>query len=173
MTNTIQTTIEHIEVASNRSYDQVIASLKERLGTFGDSDGLRAWLPPGTSWAQIEKVIEGMVGSSGLAMFHKVEHGDLLSLAGRPRRVSQYSIGNPLLAIQMIQHEPALAFYAPFRLAVYEDGEGKCVVAYDRVTSALERYEHPEITSTSKAAEQKLEELVAEITGERQRSHTA
>src|SRR5215831_10820047 len=108
MTNTIQTTIEHIEVASNRSYDQVIASLKERLGAFGDSDGLRGLLPPGTSWAQIEKVIEGMMGNSGLAIFHKVEHGDLLSLAGKPRRVSQYSIGNPLLAIRMVQHASAI-----------------------------------------------------------------
>ena len=173
MTNTIQTTIEHIEVASNRSYDQVIASLKERLGAFGDSDGLRAQLPPGTSWAQIEKVIEGMMGNSGLAIFHKVEHGDLLSLAGKPRRVSQYSIGNPLLAIRMIQHEPAIAFYAPFRLAIYEDGEGKCVVAYDRFTSALARYQHPAITSTAKVVEQKLEALVAEITGEGQRSYTS
>ena len=94
-------------------------------------------------------------------------------MAGKPRRVSQYSIGNPLLAIRMVQHEPAIAFYAPFRLAVFEDGEGKCVVAYDRFTSALARYQHPEITSTAKAVEQKLEALVAELTGETQRSYTA
>ena len=172
MTNTTQTTIEHIEVASNRSYDQVTASLNDRLGTFGDSDRLRAKLPPGASWAQIEKVIEGMMGSSGLAMFHKVEHGDLLSVAGKPRRVSQYSIGNPLLAIRMVQHASAIAFYAPFRLAVYEDGEGKCVVTYDRFTSALARYQHPEITSTAQVVEQKLDALVGEIAGEAQQSST-
>jgi uncharacterized protein (DUF302 family) len=173
MTNTTQTTIEHIEVPSNRSYDHVTAYLDERLGVFGDSDRLRAQLPPGTSWAQIEKVIEGMMGSSGFAMFNKVEHGDLLSVAGKPRRVSQYSIGNPLLAIRMLQHEPAIALYAPLRLAVYEDGEGQCVVAYDRFTSALARYQHPEIASTAKVVEQKLEALVAEITGEGQHSNTA
>jgi len=37
MRNITQTTIEHIEVVSNRSYDQVTASLQERLGSFGDS----------------------------------------------------------------------------------------------------------------------------------------
>ena len=173
MTNTVQTTIEHIEVASNRSYDQVTESLQERLGAFGESDRLRAELRLGTSWAQIETVIAGMMGSSGLAIFHKVEHGELLSVAGKARRVSQYSIGNPLLAIRMVQHEPAIALYAPFRLAVYENDEGKCVVAYDRFTSALTRYEHPEITSTAKVVEQKLEALVAEITGEGQQSYTA
>jgi hypothetical protein len=30
MTNTTQVTVEHIKVASNRSYDQVTASLRER-----------------------------------------------------------------------------------------------------------------------------------------------
>ena len=166
MRTTTQTTIEHIEVASSRSYDQVTASLRERLGSFGDSSTLRSQLPAGASWGQIEKAIEGTLGSSGLSIFHKVEHGDLLSAAGKPRRVSQYAIGNPLLAIRMIQHEPGVALYAPLRLAVYEDGEGKCVVACDRFTSLLTRYQHPEIASTAKLVEQKVDAVVAEVTGE-------
>ena len=166
MRNTTQTTIEHIEVASSRSYDQVTASLQERLGTFGDASKLRSQLSAGASWVQIEKAIEGTLGSSGLSIFHRVEHGELLSAAGKPRRVSQYAIGNPLLAIRMIQHEPGVALYAPLRLAVYEDGEGKCVVACDRFTSLLTRYQHPEIASTAKLVEQKVDALVAEVTGE-------
>ena len=57
----------------------------------------------------------------------------------------------------MIQHEPGVALYAALRLAVYEDGEGKCVVAYDRFTSILARYQHPEIASTAKQVEQKVD----------------
>ena len=130
MIKTTQTTIEHIELVCSRSYGQVTASLQDRLGSFPDPAKFRSQLPAGASWAQIEKTIEGMLGSSGLSIFHKVEHGDLLSLlARRPRRVSQYAIGNPLLAIRMIQHEPGVALYAPLRLAVYEDGAGKCVIA--------------------------------------------
>ena len=79
MRNITQTTIEHIEVVSNRSYDQVTASLQQRLGSFGDSRKLRSQLPAGASWAQIEKAIEATLGSSGLSIFQKVEHGDLLS----------------------------------------------------------------------------------------------
>ena len=116
MIKTTQTTIEHIELVCSRSYDQVTASLQDRLGSFPDPAKFRSQLPAGASWAQIEKTIEGMLGSSGLSIFHKVEHGDLLSLlAGRPRRVSQYAIGNPLLAIRMIQYEPGAALYAPLR----------------------------------------------------------
>ena len=167
MTRIAQTTIEHIEVGCNRSYDQVTASLQERLGSFADPSKLRSQVAAGASWDQIAKAIEGMLGSSGLCVFHKVEHGDLLSLqVGRPQRVSQYAIGNPLLAIRMIQHEPGVALYAPLRLAVYEDGEGKCVVACDQFTSLLARYQHPEIASTAKLVEQKVDALVAEVTGE-------
>jgi uncharacterized protein (DUF302 family) len=167
MTRIAQTTIEHIEVGCNRSYDQVTASLQERLGSFADPSKLRSQVAAGASWDQIAKAIEGMLGSSGLCVFHKVEHGDLLSLqVGRPQRVSQYAIGNPLLAIRMIQHEPGVALYAPLRLAVYEDGEGKCVVACDQFTSLLARYPHPEIAATAKLVEEKVDALIAEITGE-------
>src|SRR5262252_10689189 len=174
MTRITQTTIDHIEVGCNRSYDQVTASLQERLGSFGDPSKLRSQVSAGASWDQIAEAIEGMLGSSGLCVFHKVEHGDLLSLqVGKPQRVSQYAIGNPLLAIRMIQHEPGVALYAPLRLAVYEDGGGKCVVTCDRFTSVLARYQHPEIASTSKLVEQKVDALIAEVTGEEQRSYTA
>jgi hypothetical protein len=80
MTKITQTTIDHIEVSCNRSYDQVTTSLQERLGSFADPSKLRSQVSAGASWAHIEKAIEGMLGSSGLCIFHKVEHGDLLSL---------------------------------------------------------------------------------------------
>jgi hypothetical protein len=158
MINTTQTTIEHIEVVCDRCDDQVTASLQEHLGSFADPVKFRSQLPAGASWAQIEKIIEGMLGNSGLSIFDKVEHGDLLSLlAGRPRRVSQYAIGNPLLAIRM---------FAPLRLAVYEDPAGKSVIACDRFTSLLARYQDPEIASTAKLVEQKVAALVAVVMGE-------
>lgn len=166
MIHATQTAVDHIEVVCNRSYDEVTTSLQQRLGSFGDSSKLRSKLAAGASWAQIEKAIEATLGSSGLCVFHKVEQGDLLSiLAGEPRRVSQYAIGNPLLAIRMIRHEPGVAWYAPLRLAVYEDHDGKCVVAYDRFTSVHARYQHPEIVSAAKVVEQKVDALVAEVAG--------
>ena len=165
MIKTTQTTIEHSEVVCNRSYDQVTASLHEHLGSFADPVKFRSQLAAGASWAQIEKIIEGMLGSSGLSIFHKVEHGDLLSLlAGRPRRVSWYAIGNPLLAIRK---------FAPLRLAVYEDPAGKSVIACDRFTSLLARYQDPEIASTAKLVEQKVAALVDAVMGEGHQLHTA
>jgi hypothetical protein len=95
-----------------------------------------------------------------------------VGLSGKPTRAAQYAIGNPLLAIQMIEHAPEAALYAPLRLAVYENGAGKAVVAYERFTSQLAQYPHPEIAPVAQLVEQKLEELVAEATGGGQEIHS-
>ncbi len=166
MRQTISITIEHSVVASNRSYQQVKASLEARLGVAGNTDELvRQLAAAGASWEQVTQAIEKQLGTSGFSLFSKVDHGVLLSLVGKPRRVSQYAIGNPLLALQMVEQLPEVAMYAPLQLAVYEEDEGKTFVAYDRFSSLLPPYQPAEITPIEQLVEQKLEALVAEVTG--------
>lgn len=75
-------------------------------------------------------------------------------------------IGNPLLAIQMIEHEPQIALYAPLRLAVYETADGAVCVSYDRFTSLVAPYRRPAVAEVAAAVQRKLEELVAAAVGE-------
>jgi hypothetical protein len=119
MRQTTRITIEHIVVSSNRSYEQVKASLEARMGLLGNTDEFaRQVAAAHASWEQVMQAIEKRLGTSGFSIFSKVEQGQLLSLAGKPRRVSQYAIGNPLLAIQMIEHVPeGLGFQTALRLA--------------------------------------------------------
>jgi len=122
MKQTISITIEHRVVASNRSYEQVKKSLEARLGVAGNLNELGQQLAAvKASWEQATQAIEKQLGTSGFSLFSTVDHGVLLSLAGKPRRVSQYAIGNPLLALQMVERLPEVALYAPLRLAVYEE----------------------------------------------------
>jgi hypothetical protein len=60
---------------------------------------------------------------------------------------------------------PEAALYAPLRLVVYENRAGKAVAAYERFTSQLAQYPHPEIAPVAQLVEQKLEELVAKAGG--------
>jgi uncharacterized protein (DUF302 family) len=166
MRHTTHVAIEHIVVSSKRSYDQVKAALEARMGFLGNTDELlRQVSEAHASWEQITAAIEKRLGTSGFSIFSKVEQGQLLSLAGKPRRVVQYAVGNPLLAIQMIEHVPEVALYAPLRLAVYEGEQGRTHVAYDRFSSLLSQYRQPEIFSVAQLVEQKLEALVTEATG--------
>jgi hypothetical protein len=52
------------------------------------------------------------------------------------------------------------------RTAVYEGEQGKTFIAYDGFSSLLSQYNRVEIAPIAKLVEQKLEELVAEATGE-------
>src|SRR6266496_3982603 len=158
MRQTTQITIEHIVVTSDRSYEQVIEALEAQLG-------LRA------AWEQVVQIVEQQLGTSGFTILSKIEPGALLTLSGKPTRATQYAIGNPLLAIQMIEHAPEAALYAPLRLVVYENRAGNAVVAYERFTSQLAQYPHPEIAPVAQLVEQKLEELVAKASGGGQETH--
>ena|SRR5713226_781632 len=167
--NTTHITIEHSVVASDRSYEQVTESLEAQLGLRADWDKItRALITTNASWEQAVQTVEQQLGTSGFTIFSKIEQGALLTLRGKPTRAAQYAIGNPLLAIQMIEHVPEVALYAPLRLTVYEGNDGRTFVAYEAFTSQLAQYRREEITHIAQLVEQKLEALVAEATGSRE-----
>ncbi len=112
--------------------------VEAQLGLRADWDKIaRELITTNASWEQAVQIVEQQLGTSGFTILSKIEQGALLTLGGKPTRAAQYAIGNPLLAIQMIEHAPEAALYAPLRLAVYENRAGKAVVAYERITSQL------------------------------------
>jgi uncharacterized protein (DUF302 family) len=59
---------------------------------------------------------------------------------------------------------PEVALYAPLHFVVYEDEAGNTFVAYDRFVSLLAQYNREEITQVARVVEQKLEDLLTEVT---------
>jgi uncharacterized protein (DUF302 family) len=167
MRQTTSINSEHIVVESSQPYEKVIDALEARLGTEqGWVAALQSSFAVNPSWEQVAQTIEEYMEPSGFALFYKIDHSPLLSLLGKASRASQYTIGNPLLAIQMSGHIPEAALYAPLKLVVYDDEEGKTFVAYDSFVSLLSQYQREEITQVAQIVEQKLEALVAEVTAE-------
>jgi uncharacterized protein (DUF302 family) len=165
MRRTTHMTIEHIVVASSQPYENVIDALEARLGVAKNwGEIVRQLITTKASWEQVTQAITEHIGTSGLTFFYKVEHSPLLSLAGKTSRANQYTIGNPLFAIQMTRHMPEAALYAPLRLVVYEDEEGRTFIAYDSFISLLVQYQREEMSQVAQLVEQKLEALVAEVT---------
>jgi uncharacterized protein (DUF302 family) len=167
MRQTIPITIEHVVVASNQPYEKVIDALEARLGP--PQDWAAVWQPLAAahaSWEQITQEGEARIGPSGLTLFSQVDHSLLLSLVGKTSRATQYTIGNPLFATQMTRYMPEAALYAPLKLVVYEDEEGRTFVAYDSFVSQLAQYQREKITQVARVVEQKLEALVAKATTE-------
>jgi len=86
MRQTTKSTNEHVVVTTSRSYEQVKASLEARMNVLGNTDELMKQLvATKASWDQVRETIEKRIGPSGFTIFGKVEQGQLLSLAGKPR----------------------------------------------------------------------------------------
>ena len=102
-----------------------------------------------------------MAGPSGFMLFATHDHGSLLRIVGLTRKALQYVVGNPLYAIQMTQHAIGASLYAPLRVLLYEDEEGKTCVEYDRPSSLFGQFGDDRIAQVAASLDQKLADLAA------------
>jgi uncharacterized protein (DUF302 family) len=152
-------TVDHVRQTTDKPFVGVTTAFERQLGHFepgvcqalaagGDAEGARA-------------KIEAMAGPSGFMLFGTTDHGALLRLAGQQRKAVQYVVGNPLFALQMTQHDIRAGLYAPLRVPVYDDGQGKTCVEYDRPSSLFGQFGNDRIATTAAMLDRKLEALVS------------
>ena len=152
--------VKHVRVKTEKSFGEVAAALEARLGKFDSAvyEQLRSGADPESVRARLE----GMAGPSGFMLFGTQHHGALLRLARQERKAVQYVVGNPLFALQMTQHDVRASLYAPLRVLLYENGEGKTCVEYDRPSSLFGQFGKANVTEVAAMLDRKLEQLVAE-----------
>ena len=151
--------IEHVSVKTEKPFGEVAAAFEARLGRFDPAvyEQLRSGADP----AAVRTRLEEMAGPSGFMLFATHNHGALLRLAGQQRKAIQYVVGNPLFALQMTQHDIRASLYAPLRVLIYEDGQGKTCVEYDRPSSLFGQFGDDRISPTAAMLDRKLEALVS------------
>jgi len=154
-------TVQHITVASRQDFATTIREFEKRLGVF-DPESVK---PLATTTPDVESVrskLEAMAGSSGFMRFGPARRmGDVLPLVGKPvGRANQYLVGNPLFAVQMIQHNPGAALYAPLRILIYEDVSGVTHFEYDLPSSLFGQFHDARITKIALVLDKKMEDLV-------------
>ena len=136
-----------VTLSSGKSFNNVIASLEEQLGRLDQEQALAA----GKDLAQVIKTMEG---SSGLMIISVLDMDAMLpALLAYTIRARQYSIGNPLIASKMSQHNTLAALYAPPRMLVYTQlgAPGKTFISYDQPSTVFGKLKSEEILVTAKA----------------------
>ncbi|MFZ1128014.1 DUF302 domain-containing protein [Methanoregula sp.] len=162
--NATSVVVKHFVIASDRSYEAVREALNEQLGKQADWKKIAQEMKTtNPEWKQISKIITRQMGPSGFAVFSKIEFGPLLALKGSPAKAVQYLIGNPLLALMMIERVPEAALYAPLKLVLYEDPAGSVFIAYDSFASQLDQYPDPAIAPVAHLVEKKLGEMIVKV----------
>src|SRR3984957_17746346 len=151
-------TVDHVRLATVKPFDDVAKAFEAQLGKF-DGDVRKA----ATASADAEEAkakIAAMAGPSGFMLFSTSDHGALLRLAGQKRKAIQYVVGNPVFALQMTQHDIRASLYAPLRVLIYQNEEGKTCVEYDKPSSLFGQFGDNRIAPTATMLDSKLEALV-------------
>jgi uncharacterized protein (DUF302 family) len=151
--------VDHVRLATNKPFEDVANALERQLGRFDPA--VYKSLAAGADTEQAKAKIEAMAGPSGFMLFGTSNHGALLRIAGQKRKAVQYVVGNPLFALQMTQHDIRASLYAPLRVLLYENEEGKTCLEYDRPTSLFGQFGQAEITAVAAMLDRKLEALAS------------
>jgi uncharacterized protein (DUF302 family) len=159
--NVTRITVEHLRVVAKKPFDQVTKAFEQQLGQF-DPEVYKS-LAAGEDVEKVRKKIEAMVGPSGFMLFRTSDHGTLLRLAGQKKKAIQYLVGNPLFAVQMTQHDIRASLYAPLRVLIYENEEGKTSVEYDKPSSLFGQFGNAKVTEVANMLDRKMERLVAQV----------
>jgi uncharacterized protein (DUF302 family) len=152
-------TVDHVHRTTQKPFEDVTTAFERQLGHF-DPDVLKSLAASGGAEG-VRAKIEAMAGPGDFMLFGTTDHGALLRLAGQKRKAVQYVVGNPLFALQMTQHDIRASLYAPLRVLIYENEEGKTCVEYDKPSSLFGQFGDEKIAPTAAMLDKKLEALVS------------
>jgi Domain of unknown function DUF302 len=149
-----------------------ICGAERARGATGNADSRPDWLSPDRfsdrSWAQ---AILGEVGrwatgkratdydeaGPNLSIFEERDHGALLEIFDGKRNALQYEIGNPLTASKMTRYRLSAALYAPLRVVLFADEQGRGVFEYDKPSSFFGQYGDERVTEVGRYLDVTLE----------------
>jgi hypothetical protein len=136
--------VEHIRIASQRSFAEVRQRLEDTLPQ------LDASIVEALSNGNQNRAKE--YGESGpkLSIFEVRDHGDLLELYGAKRNARQYEIGNPLTASTMTRYQLPAALYAPLRVVLFGDEQGRGIFEYDKPSSFFGQFGDERVTKVGR-----------------------
>jgi uncharacterized protein (DUF302 family) len=146
--------VEHIRISSGRPFAEVRRKLE---GTVPKLDtGIAEVLLNGDQ--ERAKIYQD--NGPRLSIFEERDHGSLLQIWGRRRNAVQYEIGNPLTASKMTRHQLPAALYAPLRVVLFEDEQGRGIFEYDRPSSFFSQYGDERVTEVGRYLDATFEAIL-------------
>ncbi len=114
------------------------------------------------AWSEVEAAITRTLGSSGFLAVSRLDQGSLMSLRGTELRATQYLVGNPLIATEVIGSAREGCLFAPFQAAIYEDQSG-VHVTYMLPSSLFTSLDDRGVAAIGVRLDAKMEDTVAEV----------
>jgi uncharacterized protein (DUF302 family) len=150
--------VEHVVIRSTKSFAEVRAALEHSLPILDPE--IASLIAAGNAKQLQEKLEAG----PELAIFLSRDHGSLLRIAGQARKAVQYDIGNALTASRMTRHQLAAGLYAPLRVVLYEDQDGRSVFEYDRPSSLFGQFGDQRVNEVAHGLDVALDRALSHAT---------
>jgi uncharacterized protein (DUF302 family) len=143
-------TVEHVTIVSSLSFAEARRRLEEALPK------LNLKVVEDLAGGNLQEIERYEKSGPKLSIFLERDHGALLKIVGRPSNAIQYEIGNPVTASKMTRYWLAAALYAPLRVVLYENGEGKAVFEYDQPSSLFGQFGDDRVTAVGRDLDMEL-----------------
>jgi len=112
-------TVHHNEHVSSRSFEEVVSAFESAVGSVEDT-GFAVLVASTKSVEEFESQVKSRESTSGFMRFLTVDHGSWMTRVGLKAKARMYTIGNPLIARTMLEHDVAAGLNVPVRLMIYE-----------------------------------------------------
>ena len=158
-------TVHHNEHVSSRSFDEVVRAFEPAVGSV-ENIGLEALSASTKSADEFESQVKSRESTSGFMRFFTVDHGAWMARVGLNARARVYTIGNPLIARTMLEHDIAAGLNVPVRLMIYEDPVSRTTrLTYDLPSSLMSGLKNKKVDAAAKKLDAKLIALAVDATG--------
>jgi uncharacterized protein (DUF302 family) len=159
-----QITVEHVTFISERPLDAVLRAFHEQVGSLEET-GWAAIPAASADHRDFERRVRDVLGPSGFTRFLTIDHGEWLTLQGRPTRFIQFTLGNPLIAITMMKHHIEAGLDVPVRLCIYEHPDGKTRLVFNTPSSLMSGLANEEVNAAALKLDAKMMALAEAVTG--------
>ena len=143
--------VEHIRIASERPFGEVRQKLESAVPQLDPS------VVQALSRGDQKRAQDYDESGPKLSIFLAREHGALLQIVGGKRNAVQYEIGNPLTASKMTRYRLPAALYAPLRVVLFEDEQGRGIFEYDKPSSLFGQFGDERVTDVGRYLDATLE----------------
>ena len=156
---TKQISVERVSVVSSKPFDDVLAKLEAAIG-HPDMKALWREINSAATYAELEEVIQKVVGPTGLMEFMRFDMGAIMrkEMTTAPKSF-RFLVGNPLIMKKMAVHVPDAASYAPVTILIDERPDG-VHLSYDRMASLFAGYGNSEALKVAQDLDSKIEALL-------------
>lgn len=112
---------------------------------------------------QVLGALKKMVAGHGMMVMGELHQGKVLEMTGLKVRSESVFVGNPNLGKKLFEIEPGAGVVLPVRVNIYENAEGKTVVAYVPPSQQLAGFGNPMLNEAGAMLDETLAGMIGMI----------